>query len=165
MRALFALGLCLAAVSCNSQSQVDEAAAASAGELPATRLEGTPDGGLSEWVADMKAGLDTVVTTAVRDRSIAQRTVLDVYVNRQEWLERYYGRYGALQPDTTSTLGNAVMDAEARFHDLLTLVSAESVDSAQVAEAVTAVHVELDRVLAEAARTEVRPVPPREGGQ
>jgi hypothetical protein len=57
------------------------------------------------------------------------------------------------------------MDAEARFHDLLTLVSAETVDSAQVAQAVTAVRVELDRVLAEAARTELRPVPPREGGQ
>ena len=164
MRSLFSLGLCLAAASCNTQSQVDQAAADSTVELPASRLEGTPEGGLAEWVADMKSGLDTVVTTAVRDRSVAQRAVLDVYVNRQEWLERYYGRYGSLQPDTTSTLGSAVMEAEARFHDLLTLVSAESVDSAQVAQAVTAVHVELDRVLAEAARTEVPPVPRRAGG-
>jgi hypothetical protein len=165
MRALFSIGLCLAAASCDAQSQASQAAAESAVELPVTRLEGTPDGGLTEWVADMKAGLDTVVTTAVGDHSVAQRAVLDVYVNRQEWLERYYGRYGALQADTMSTLGNAVMDAEARFHDLLTLVSAETVDSAQVAQAVTAVRVELDRVLAEAARTELRPVPPREGGQ
>jgi hypothetical protein len=165
MRATILLACCLAAAGCNSQTQVDQAAAASTAEMPATRLEGTPQGGLNDWVADMKAGLDSVVAVAVRDRSGAQRAVLDVYVNRQEWLERYYGRYGSLQPDTTSTLGDAVMDAEARFHDLLTLVSAQSVDSADVASAVAAVHMELDRVLTEAGRTELRPVPSREDGQ
>jgi hypothetical protein len=165
MRAPTALAIVCLAAACSSEGQGRPADAADSAteELPVRRLEGTPEGNLTDWVADMKAGLDTVVTVAARDRAGAQRAVLDAYVNRQEWLERYYGRYGSLQEDTTSALGDAVMDAEARFHDLLTLVSAETVDTAQLTGAVAAVNAELDRVLEEAGRTEVPPVPAREG--
>ncbi len=160
----FALLAAAFAAACSGDSRPQTTPATPpAAERPVARIDGTPEGGLVEWVADMQAGLDTVVVVAQRDRDAAQRVVLDVYVNRQEWLERYYGKYGALQADTASALGTAVMDAEARFHTLLTLVASEGADSAAIATAVSSVRAELGRVLDEAGRTAVRPVPGSEG--
>jgi hypothetical protein len=84
---------------------------------------------------------------------------VDFYVNRQEWLEKYYGRYGMLISDTASALGAAVMDAEARYHTLIILLSDDSPAPASVDSLITRLNEQYQRVLEEASRTRVLPVP------
>ena len=130
----------------------------SAGEASPGLIAGTPAGGLRDWVEAILAGTASLADDASADRSAAQRTALDLYITRQEYLEMYYGPSGR-QPGTPA-LGQAVLDAETRFHELLQLLAADPVDPAAVREGTTLLHAQLDRVLAEAGAAGVPAVLP-----
>lgn len=114
-------------------------------------IRGTPSGGLRDWVQDIREGVGALPAEAVRDLASARKRALDLYVTRQEYIEIYYGPGGRIAPAAAAELGAAVMDAEARFHELLQLLNqSPAPDSAQVAAAVERLDAELARVLAEA---------------
>jgi hypothetical protein len=126
------------------------------------RIEGTPAGGLKEWVAEIQAGLEGLSDKARADGKAAQKFAVDLYVGRQEWLERYWGTYGLLTQGVAPELGQAVMDAETRFHELLTLLTAEQREGARVDAAIAALRVQLGVVLRHAESANVALEPPAE---
>ncbi|MCI0434302.1 MAG: hypothetical protein L0271_11795 [Gemmatimonadetes bacterium] len=117
-------------------------------DVPAVPVAGTPPGGLRDWVAAIRSGTAPLADDAVHDRAAAQRAALNLYIGRQEYLELYYGTAG--REPHSETLGMAVMEAEARFHTLLQLLSVEPVDAAAVRAGVAALHDRLDAVVREA---------------
>jgi len=128
------------------------------------RLPGTPEGGLEEWVAEIRTGLSALPELVPESLAAAQQRTVQLYVGRQEWLERYYGTAGMLVADTSATLPRAVMDAEARFHELLQLVTEGAPTREAVRSAVGAVDAEFERVL-KAARAESPPPIPAAGAR
>ncbi len=92
----------------------------------------------------------------------AQEQALDMYVGRQEYIEMYYGPGGRL--GAGSGLGEAVVEAEERFHALMQLLaSSEPPTSARVAAVRDSLSAQYDVVLREAARSGVV-LDPREAG-
>lgn len=126
------------------------------------RLAGTPEGGLKDWVADIQAGLEGLSDKARADGKSAQKFAVDLYVGRQEWLERYWGTYGLLTQGVAPELGQAVMGAEARFHELLTVLTAETRQSEKVDAAIAALRAQLGIVLTQAESANVALEPPAE---
>lgn len=142
------------------------AAEAGAEAPPAVeRLPGTPDGGLRDWVAEIRQGMEGVSALAAENADSAQKVVVGLYTGRQEWLERYWGTYGLFTQEVEPELGQAVMDAEAVFHELLILVSEGGATVAQVDAAVSALDSEMETVLARAEQVDVPLVPPAGGAE
>ncbi len=115
-------------------------------------LPGTPPGGLAEWVADIEQGLRGLpagfASGGVPEEGWGRR-VVDLYISRQEFIERYYGSGGILGAE--EALGAEVTEAESRFHTLLTLTGgAEEPDSATLAAAVSALLGQLEVVVRDA---------------
>jgi len=134
----------------DSLAEAADDAAPAVGEIPA--------GGLEDWIADVRRGLERLPAAAAADPAGAQHAALDLYVGRQEYIELFYGPRGRLTAG--ETLGPAVERAEERFHELLLLLGgSEPPDSAQVRKAVAAVEAEYDRVLEEAVRAGVPLMP------
>lgn len=127
------------------------------------RLPGTPEGGLRDWVAEIRQGMEGVSALAAEDADSAQQVVVGLYTGRQEWLERYWGTYGLFTQEVEPELGQAVMDAEAVFHELLVLVSEGGATVEQVDAAVSALDSEMETVLAQAEQVDVPLVPPADG--
>lgn len=108
-------------------------------------VPGTPAGGLSDWITDIRRGIASLAAAVVRDAAAAQRRALDLYVSRQEYIELYYGPRGRLSSDVR--LGEAVQEAEQRFHELMRLlVGPPPPDSARVRAAVEALDAQLTAV-------------------
>lgn len=124
------------------------------------RLPGTPEGGLRDWVADIRDGLDGLPALASVDADSAEKVVVNLYVGRQEWLERYWGTHGSFTHAVAPALGEAVMASEAGFHELLELFSGEAPGEERVASAVSALEGQLERILARAAEARVPLEPP-----
>jgi hypothetical protein len=127
MRSLLPAFLCLVACSNGQPSaspQADSTALAQSAAPPAdtTLIPGTPPGDLDDWVADMRAGLDTVASELKTDRAAVQKRVIDIYVTRQEFAEQYYGPGGRMGP--TPELAASIKTAEDRFHELMLLTNA-----------------------------------------
>jgi hypothetical protein len=162
LAAAIALCACTGGEPAQNESQspaTEEAAAPSA--TRAQRIPGTPEGGLGQWVSDIRAGLADLPRRATEDAEAAGKLTVDLYVNRQEWLERYWGTYGLLTQDVAPELGRAVMDAEARFHELMILMTgAEAPAEEKVAAALAALNTQLDQVLARASEANVPLDPP-----
>lgn len=82
---------------------------------------GVPDGGLEQWAADLRRGLEEV--------ELAPRTshdrVLELYTTRQEYIEMYYGPGGRITGDDHPELAEAVEEQEARFHELMELTGSD----------------------------------------
>ncbi|MEN8376046.1 MAG: FTR1 family protein [Gemmatimonadota bacterium] len=122
----------------------------------ATRAPGTPDGGLADWITDIRATLDELPTDSP---ATARQRVLDVYIGRQEFIELYYGPGGLLGPREELTA--SVAEAEARFHELMsTLGQDPAPEPARVAELVNELDGQLDVVLDAAEVDGVPPAPP-----
>lgn len=139
-------------------------AAPGAPGAPATPFEEPPPGGLPEWIADIRDGLRDLPARARQDPVGAQRQALELYLSRQEVIERYYGAGG---PRTGPALGEAVEAGELRFHELLRLTArTPPPDSGEVAEAVAALEAQLEEVLRRA-RAEGVPLtaPQSDGGE
>ncbi len=129
------------------------------------RLPGTPPGGLRTWVADIQTGIAGLVETATTDVDAAAKQAVSLYVGRQEWLERYWGSYGILTQGVAPELGNAVMDAEARFHELMVLLAEKKPEPPQIESAVTALRAQLEVVLTKAEAANVALEPPAAAAQ
>jgi len=114
-------------------------------------VSGTPAGGLGQWIAEVRAGLDTLPELAARDAAAARNEALLLYVNRQEYIEIYFGTTGRAVKD--ARLAEAVVTAEARFHELLTTVNAldRAIDVGALRAAASRLSEEYDRVLGRAA--------------
>ncbi len=143
----------------------DYAAPAAAGADGATVeevLPGTPPGGLADWVADIERGLEGLpggFGSASGTEEGWGRRVVDLYITRQEFIERYYGSGGLL--GAGEALGDEVTEAESRFHALLTLTGgAEATDSSTLAAAVSALLEQL-AVVVEDAESAGLPLDPR----
>jgi len=119
-------------------------------------IQGTPPGGLEDWVREIREGIRGL---AEEERGAAQRRALELYVGRQEYLEMYFGPAGRISRG--GALGSAVLEAEARFHDLLQLLGKPAVERAEVEAAVAALDERLVRVVEEARAAGVRAVPVR----
>ena len=146
--------------------EVAPAGKAAGAAVASERIAGTPEGGLRDWVADIRAGLGDLPAVLRRDAAAAESTAVALYVNRQEWLERYWGTLGTLTKDAAPELGSAVMEAEARFHELLVLLAgSDRPDAARVDSALSALNAQLDQVLARATEAGVPLEPPSEAAR
>ena len=145
------------------EEAVVEADATSADGSAEGLIPNTPPGGLEQWVADIRSGLEVVPAQVASDPALAQKTTLDLYVTRQEYLELYYGENGRYF--ATAALADAIARDEAAFHRILELVNpAAAGESAEadVRAALDVLDARLDDVLAEARAAGVdlsRPVP------
>ncbi|HSJ14703.1 MAG TPA: hypothetical protein VK939_09810 [Longimicrobiales bacterium] len=154
LRPLIAAGLVLSTMGlggCGADEEPGGAAAQSTGAgADASLLAGTPEGGLERWVGEIRAGVDSLPALAARDASAAKNIALNLYVARQEYIELYYGTTARAVSD--AELNEAVMTAEARFHDLLRVVNTPdgAIDTAALREAGAALGAEYDRVMARA---------------
>ena len=150
------LGLVYGLTACQPQPD-REAAAAGAASAPAAVLNtelvaGTPAGDIEEWVTEIRAGLDTITTLLATDRPAAHRKVLGLYMNRQEFLEVYYGAGGRMVP--TAGLATAVDTNEERFHELMRITElTPAAPDAEVTRALGELERQLEVVLTEAKAT------------
>lgn len=104
---------------------------------------------LASLVADIRAGIAPLATEVGDAPEQARQRAVELYVTRQEEIERQWGEGGELDP--SPGLAEAVAEAERRFHRLMELLSAASPpDSASVAEATAALDEGLAEVLARA---------------
>jgi hypothetical protein len=141
-----------------SEQSTEPAAAADT-----TVVAGTPEGGLERWIGEIRAGVDSLGDLAERDAAAAKNVALNLYVTRQEFIELYYGTTARAAKD--AVLNEAVMTAEARFHDLLRVVNTPdgAIDTRLLRESAGAMDAQYDRVLARARELELdlsRPVAP-----
>ncbi len=76
-----------------------------------------PEGGLEQWVADIRRGLEGVELNPRDSRD----EVEELYAQRQEPIETFYGAGGEITGDDYPELAEAVAEQEARFQDLMEL--------------------------------------------
>ena len=159
--ALIAVAACLA---CYEPAEEDRTAAGN----PATdtaaaapgRIANTPPGGLEDWVRDITVGLQDVPTRVATDAAGAQRQALDLYIGRQEFIEMYWGPGRSLHPSGDPALGEAVLSAETKFHELLQLLAVQPVDTVRVRVEVDSLSGRLARVIELAKASQAVMVPP-----
>lgn len=138
----------------NSEMDASAGMAMADTAAPAALINGTPAGGLTTWVEDVRKGLAELPEAAVADAAAAQQQALDLYIGRQEFIEMYYGAGGRLEG--SPALGEAVSAAEERFHELMQLLGGSPAPTAAVVEAARdALYAEYDDVLREAERAAV----------
>jgi hypothetical protein len=116
---------------------------------PLTLAAGTPAGGLRAWTAEVRRGLETLPALAVRDAAAAQKSALELYLTRQEYIEMYWGAAGKLTRG--SALGPAVAEAERRFHLILAQIQpGKPADPAALRALIASLGEQYDRVVATA---------------
>ena len=147
---LFAIPLLAAALACggerSSASSVDDGASAK-GDHPATA--GTDS--VIAWAEEIRQGIEPLAGQIGSDPAAARDRAVELYVTRQERIERAVG------PGTGSAaeLAESVHEAEARFHELMELLGeTPPPDSIRVAASVAALDAGLARVLEEVEASE-----------
>ncbi|NIP57351.1 MAG: hypothetical protein GWM92_15655, partial [Gemmatimonadetes bacterium] len=104
---------------------------------------GIPTGGIQQWMADIRAGLEEVRSNPAGSRS----RVLDLYVGRQEYIEMYYGTNGQLTGADHPELAEAVLTQESLFHQLMQITGAAEVDPEAVRAKVAELETQTERVM------------------
>ncbi|HUG00342.1 MAG TPA: FTR1 family protein [Longimicrobiales bacterium] len=144
---------------CGSDAEPAESLDGSGQVAPAAdgeRVPGTPEGGLADWIDDIRATLDHL---PVDSPAVARQRVLDAYIGRQEFIEMYYGAGGRLAP--RAELVASVDEAEARFHELMQVLGQDPPPARErVAELINELNGQLDVVLDAAEVDGVPPAPP-----
>ncbi|HEX9108490.1 MAG TPA: hypothetical protein VF832_14700, partial [Longimicrobiales bacterium] len=134
----------------NAEARTRPAAA----PAPFALVAGTPAGGLRDWIGDVRRALRPLPATALRDASEAQKSALETYLTRQEYIEMYWGVTGKLTRGPE--LGAAVKEAETRFHLILAqLQPGHAPDAARLRAGIESLSEQYDRVLAAAAAARV----------
>lgn len=136
---------------------VPEAAGAEAAE--AGPIEGTPAGGLDDWLSDIEAGLPSVEEVATQPVP-TQRGVVQLYVDRQEYIEMYWGPSGRLQGEGGAVLAEGVAELESAFHELIQSLLGQPPDTARVRSAMNTVTFRISDVRRVAAESGLLLVPP-----
>jgi len=134
-----------------------EAVEARSGE--GIRVAGTPPGGLESWLADITSGMPADGSELVSSWQALHRRLLELYVGRQEYVEMYWGPNGRLQGEGGLALGQAVLDLETAYHEVLQGVVSVPLDTTAVLESAGKVKREAAAVL-EAARVSGLPLAP-----
>lgn len=140
----FAIVLLLGACDRESPDRGQGAPADSAGATPTAAPANAPVDSVIAWAEDIRAGIVPLAARVGGDAEGARQKAVELYVTRQERIEQTVG------PGTGSgdALEQAVHEAEARFHDLMQILSTTTPpDSASVEAAVSALDRELIRVL------------------
>jgi hypothetical protein len=158
--AIAATAVCLA---CSEPKQndvpvVEGAAADTTGSVGL--VANTPPGGLEDWARDIADGLRDLPNQAATDIPGAQRQALDLYVGRQEYIEMYWGPGRPLHPAADARLGEAVLSAEQKFHELLQMLAVQPLDTARVRSEVDSLGARLNRVVGIAKETGAVLTPP-----
>ena len=173
------LGVLLVSVACADEIPEDvseqmEAARAAArqnsdsltGPSPDELLVTAPAGGHTDWIRDIRTGLDTVPAAAAVDRGEALHVVQELYSRRFEPLRLFYGTGGAA--NAGPQLARAVEDAGSRLQVLMRYLAGNEADAAMIAEAVRTTQDALDLVESAARSAGLPPSAPRDtavGGQ
>jgi hypothetical protein len=158
--ALVATAACLA---CAEPAENDGAAVSDSTAEPTTSaglVANTPAGGLEDWARDITDGLQDLPNRAATDVTGAQRRALDLYVGRQEFIEMYWGPGRSLHPAADSRLGEAVLSAEQKFHELLQMLAVQPIDTVRVRSEVDSLAARLNRVVGIAKETGAVLTPP-----
>lgn len=104
-----------------SSEEAAERGAEAEADAAAQGRAGIPEGGLEQWVTDIRRGLEEV---ELNPRESAQR-VLELYTTRQEYIELFYGPNGRITGEDHPELAEAVMAQEERFHELMELTGTD----------------------------------------
>ena len=164
--------LALFCAACSAEQPATQAADSTAASTQiaaatdSTLIPNTPPGDLEDWVAYMRAGLDSVAREIKSDHAAAQKRVIDIYVTRQEYAEQYYGPGGRMGP--TPALAESIKTAEDRFHELMILTNATTAPAeSAVQTAIKDVQTQLARVaeLAKESQRRVRSADSTEGSR
>ncbi|MGD8277244.1 MAG: hypothetical protein PVH00_04425 [Gemmatimonadota bacterium] len=136
---LVAIGA-LALAGCGRGEGAEAAASADssvvdAGQQGGYWVEGTPAGGLESWLSDIASEMPTDGSALTSQWQETHRTLLELYVGRQEFVEMYWGPHGRLQGEGGSALGQAVLDLETAFHEVLQGLVSVPLDTAAVLSA------------------------------
>jgi hypothetical protein len=124
------------------------------------RMEGTPAGGLETWLAAITTGMPTSGSALTSDWQAQHRQLLELYIGKQEYVEMYWGPNGRLQGEGGVALGQAVLDLETAFHEVLQRLVAVPLDTAGVLSAAAKVRQEAAAVWDAAALSGLPLVPP-----
>lgn len=151
------LGGLLALAACGGRAPATDSSAAGVDTVQAAAGDtAAVPADLPGLVGQIRSGIAPLAARVGNDPDGTRQRAVDLYITRQEELERRYGPRS--DPGATaSALGRSVIDAETRFHELMQLLSkSPPPDSAAVAGAVAALDDEYGTVLAEADSAGVR---------
>jgi hypothetical protein len=123
-------------------------------------LQAAPPGGLTDWIRDVRVGLDSVPARAALDRGDALYAVQELYTRRLEALSIFYGAGGAVGAGAGVT--QAVEDASTQLQDLMRVLATDASDAAAIEQSVIASQNALDRVEAAAQAAGLPPDSPRD---
>lgn len=123
-------------------------------------IQGTPPGGLEDWLSEIEAGLPSSPGAPGEESRQVQRRLLDLYVGRQEYLEMYWGPTGRLQGEGGEALGEAILELETAFHELLQAHVREPLDTARFVSALQAAKARVAAVRVAAPQSGLVLVPP-----
>lgn len=111
-----------------------------------------PEGGLEQWVTDIRRGLEDVELNP-RD---SQDEVEELYRQRQEPIEAFYGAGGEITGDDYPSLADAVAEQDARFQDLMELTGTTlQIQRERILGAVQELRLALNRTLEIARETDL----------
>lgn len=123
-------------------------------------LQAAPSGGLTDWIRDVRVGLDSVPAEAALDRGDALHAVQELYTRRFEALRVFYGAGGAVNAGVDVT--RAVEDASTQLQNLMRVLATDDSDAAAIEQSVIASQNALDRVEAAARAAGLPPDSPRD---
>lgn len=155
-------------VGCGGDVTPDPGAGASVAGTPEVgQMEGTPAGGLDDWLRDIEAGLP-VMGDVVSDWRATQRSAVQLYVERQEYIEMYWGPSGRLQGEGGAPLAASVAGLETAFHEFMQALMAQPLDTARVRSAMDTMRVRIADVRSRGVESGLPLLPPgntaRSGG-
>lgn len=144
MRRLCILAV-LSAVACADEipddvsAQMEAARAEQSGDTVAALglaelLQTAPPGGHSDWIRDIRMGLDTVPAMAALDRGEALYAVRELYARRFEPLHQFYGAEGVAHAG--AELAQTIDRSGAQLQDLMRRLADNAVDAAAIEESV-----------------------------
>lgn len=127
----------------NVSQEMDAARAATAADTasPASDslrveqlLATAPPGGYADWVADIRAGLDSVTVDAAIDRGDAIHSAQELQARRYTYLVQFFGPEGASYAG--QPLASAVEQVGAQLQELMRRLADNQSDSTAIAQSV-----------------------------
>lgn len=165
---LLVLAGCADEIPQNVSEEMDAARAASGADTAALAgdsvrveqlLATAPPGGYADWVADIRAGLDSVTVDAAIDRGDAIHSAQELQARRYDYLVQFYGPQGV--SFAGEPLAAAVEQVGARLQELMRRLADNQADSTAIAQSVQAVKTALAEVDSQARAAGLPPTAPR----
>jgi hypothetical protein len=122
-------------------------------------LESGPAGGYIDWVAEIRAGLDSVPADAAVDRGAALHSVQELYTRRFSYLVEFYGVGGAAHAG--DALARAVDAAGARLQELMRSLADDQASREHIRAGVAAAQDALSEIETQARAAGLPPAAPR----